>query len=100
MLEAQDLRQELQWDDYAALCAQLDKRFDGLAMHLKNRGMNEQDIRLCVLVLLGLSHKEVADLINCSPKSVGKLKDLTARKLGVSGGELAQRLHQPLTPNP
>ena len=100
VLDAQDLRKELQWDDYAALCAQLDKRFDGLAMHLKNRGMNEQDIRLCVLVLLGLSYKEVADLINCSPKSVGKLKDLTARKLGVSGGELAQRLHQPLTPNP
>lgn len=90
--DAQDLRQELQWDDYAALCVQLDKRFDGLAMHLARQGLNEQDIRLCTLVLLGLSHKEVAELLNCSPKSIGKFKDLTARKLGVSGGELAEHL--------
>jgi hypothetical protein len=31
-------------------------------------------------------------MLNCSPKSIGKLKDLTAKKLGVSGGQLQEKL--------
>jgi DNA-binding NarL/FixJ family response regulator len=59
-------------------------------------GLNEQDIRLCVLVLLGLSHKEIADMLNCSHKSIGKFKDLTAKKLGISGGQLQEILNSKL----
>lgn len=87
-----DMRQELAWDDFAALCQQIDKRFYGLAGILKAQDLNEQDIRICVLVLIGLSHKEIAEMLNCSPKSIGKLKDLTAKKLGVSGGQLQEKL--------
>ena len=90
--EAKDIRQELAWDDFAALCQQIDKRFHGLAETLKAQDLNEQDIRICVLVLIGLSHKEIAEILNCSPKSIGKLKDLTAKKLGVSGGQLQEKL--------
>lgn len=90
--EAKDLRQELFWADFAALCRQIDKRFYGLASTLKAQELNEQDIRICVLVLIGLSYKEIAEVLNCSPKSVGKLKDLTAKKLGVSGGQLQEKL--------
>jgi len=90
--EAKDIRQELAWDDFAALCQQMDKRFHGLAGTLKAQDLNEQDIRICVLVLIGLSHKEIAEMLNCSPKSIGKLKDLTAKKLGVSGGQLQEKL--------
>ena len=91
---ATDMRQELEWDDLAALCRQMDKRFHGLASRLQAQGLNEQDIRICILVLIGLSHKEIADMLNCSPKSIGKLKDLTARKLGVSGGQLQDKLQK------
>jgi len=56
--------------------------------------LNEQDIRICILVLIGLSHKEIAEMLNCSPKSIGKLKDVTARKLGVSGGQLQTKLEK------
>ena len=90
--EAKDIRQELVWDDFAALCQQIDKRFHGLAGILKAQDLSEQDIRICVLVLIGLSHKEIAEMLNCSPKSIGKLKDLTAKKLGVSGGQLQDKL--------
>jgi len=90
--EAKDIRQELAWDDFTALCQQIDKRFHGLAETLKAQDLNEQDIRICVLVLIGLSHKEIAEMLNCSPKSIGKLKDLTAKKLGVSGGQLQEKL--------
>ena len=89
---AADMRQELEWEDFAALCRQMNKRFHGLANRLQEQGLNEQDIRICILVLIGLSHKEIADMLNCSPKSIGKLKDLTARKLGVSGGQLQEKL--------
>ena len=90
--EACDLRQELQWNDFDAFCRQTDKLFHGLAGALQDEGLNEQDIRMCVLVLIGLSHKEIASMLPCSTKSIGKLKDITARKLGVPGGQLKDRL--------
>lgn len=94
--EAPDLRAELAWDDYAELCRRIDKLFHGLIARLQNYEMNEQDIRICILVFLGLSHREIADMLNCSPKSIGKLKDITARKIGVSGGQLQDRLSESL----
>jgi len=91
---ASNLRQELAWDEYREICRRTDKLFNGLASRLQAEGLNEQDIRLCVLVLAGMSHKEIADMLNCSVKSIGKLKDLTARKLGVSGGQLQDKLQK------
>lgn len=85
-------QQEPAWDDYNVFCRTVDKHLNGLATHLQAFGLNEQDLRICILVMLGVSHKEMADRLNCSPKSVGKLKDLTARKLGVSGGQLQSKL--------
>lgn len=90
--ETEDLRSELEWIDFQSFCTQIDKRFNAFAAKLSAQGLNEQDIRICVLVLIGLSHKEIAEMLNCSPKSIGKLKDLTAKKLGVSGGQLQEKL--------
>ncbi|MBQ4395678.1 MAG: tetratricopeptide repeat protein [Paludibacteraceae bacterium] len=90
--ETEDLRQELAWTDFQSFCTQIDKRFNAFAAKLQEQGLNEQDIRICVLVLIGLSHKQIAEILNCSPKSIGKLKDLTAHKLGVSGGQLQEKL--------
>ena len=91
---ANNLRQELVWDEYREVCRRTDKLFHGLTSTLQAKGLNEQDIRLCILVLLGMSHKEIAEMLNCSAKSIGKLKDLTARKLGVSGGQLHDKLEK------
>ena len=92
--EMKNLRQELEWTDFQSFCTQIDKRFNAFAAKLSAQGLNEQDIRICVLVLIGLSHKETAEMLNCSPKSIGKLKDLTAHKLGVSGGQLQDKLYK------
>ena len=94
--ESKNLREELAWNDYTQFCLQTNKLFNGLASRLHTMGLNEQDIRLCVLVLLGLSHKEIADMLNCSHKSIGKFKDLTAKKLGISGGQLQEILNSKL----
>jgi len=90
--EAPDLRKEIAWDDYTELCRRTDKLFHGITSYLQQKGLNEQDVRICILVLLDLSHREIADMLNCSPKSIGKLKDITARKLSVSGGQLHHQL--------
>ena len=94
LFESEDIRQELEWNDFDALCREINKRFHGLAATLQAQDLNEQDIRICILVLIGLSHKEIAEMLNCSPKSIGKLKDVTARKLGVSGGQLQTKLEK------
>lgn len=94
LLESEDIRQELEWNDFDALCREINKRFHSLATTLQSFDLNEQDIRICILVLISLSHKEIAEMLNCSPKSIGKLKDLTARKLGVSGGQLQTKLEK------
>lgn len=90
--ESDNLKQELAWSDYNAFRHQTDKLFHGLATTLEQQRLNEQDIRICVLVLIGLSHRQIAATLPCSQKSIGKLKDLTARKLGVSGGQLREKL--------
>jgi len=90
--ESDSLKQELAWSDYNAFRHQTDKLFHSLATTLERQGLNEQDIRICVLVLIGLPHRQIAATLPCSQKSIGKLKDLTARKLGVSGGQLREKL--------
>ena len=92
--ESDDLRRELQWNDYDDFCYQTDKLFRGLATTLEQQGLNEQDIRICVLALIGLPLKQIAEMLPCSQKSIGKLKDVTARKLGVSGGQLNKKLEK------
>lgn len=95
--QATDLKAELHWQDYNAFCHQTDRLFHGLATGLVEQGLNEQDIRLCVLVMIGLPHKQIAEMLPCSPKSIGKLKDITAHKLGVSGGQLQKTLQAMIT---
>lgn len=92
--ESKNLREELAWTDFQSFCTQTDRIFNAFTGKLAAQGLNEQDIRICVLVLIGLSHKQIAEMLNCSPKSIGKLKDLTARKLGVSGGQLQDKLQK------
>ena len=92
--ETKNLQQELAWDNFTAFCTQTDRIFNAFTGKLSAQGLNEQDIRICVLVLIGLSHKQIAEMLNCSPKSIGKLKDLTAHKLGVSGGQLQDKLQK------
>lgn len=97
--DAEDIRLELSWGDYQALCIKTDRLFHGLAERLIKDGLNEQDIRICVLVLIGMSHKQIASMLPCSPKSIGKLKDITAHKLGVSGGQLRETLVRQVVDN-
>ena len=88
------IKTDLSWSNYNHLCATMNRRMYGLADKLIELGLNESDIRLCVLVMTNKKQREIAEILNYSPKSIGKMKDITAQKMGVNGGQLRDRLLQ------
>ena len=85
-----NLKEELSWNDYEALCGLINRRMYGFAEKLKSLGsLNEREIRLCILVLLGnLRDKEMADILCYSDKSIRSIKRLVAKKLGTTSKNL------------
>lgn len=85
-----NLKEELSWNDYDALCDIINRRMYGLAEKLKVLGsLNEREIRLCILVLIGnLRDKEMADILCYSNKSIRSIKRIVAKKLGTTSRNL------------
>ncbi len=54
--------------------------------------INERDVRLCVLILIDLSHAQIAQLMYVEENSVGKLKERAAKKLHTSRKNMRQTL--------
>ncbi|MBO4666376.1 MAG: hypothetical protein J5612_05830 [Paludibacteraceae bacterium] len=84
-----NLQNDLSWKDFDKLCALVNEHFFLLAGKLKQTAvLNETEIRLCILVLIGLSRIEIANTLPYALNSVGKLKDHTAKLLGTTGKNL------------
>ena len=80
---------ELKWSDFDAACSIIDSHFYLLATKLRQKAvLNETEIRLCILVLIGLNRSQIANTMPYALNSIGKLKDQTAKKLGTSGKNL------------
>lgn len=80
---------ELKWSDFDAACSIIDSHFYLLATKLRQKAvLNETEIRLCILVLIGLNRIQIANTMPYALNSIGKLKDQTAKKLGTSGKNL------------
>ena len=89
LAQAGDIRSELHWNSYEQMCSVINRLFYHLADRLwQTDGMGETDIRLCILVLIGFTHEEIADILPCSQKSVKTMKRRTAMKLGTNGRDL------------
>lgn len=82
------LRDELCWNDYPQFTAVCDQRLSGIVSKLKKRGLSEREIRICVLVLIGFSYAEMAQILFRAESGIGKDKYLIAKHLGVSVKEL------------
>ncbi|MBR4563239.1 MAG: hypothetical protein IKO26_02170, partial [Paludibacteraceae bacterium] len=90
-----NLKTELDWNHYDSMCTIVNSRLCGIADRLQAYpDITPNDIRLCVLVLLELSYDEIAYILNLSPKSIAKLKSLTAHKLGTTMKNLRNTLVQ------
>lgn len=92
--QSKKLRDELQLDDYGLFCAVCNERLGGIADKLEQRGLSEREIRICVLVLIGLSYAEIAEVLYRAESGIGKDKYVIAKRLGVSVKDLQDTLRQ------
>ena len=86
------MKTELCWNDYDAFCRACDERFFGLADKLTKRELSEREIRLCLLVLIGFSYAEMADILHRAQNGIGKDKYTIAKKLNVTVKDLQATL--------
>ena len=88
-----NLTGDLCWSDYDKMCTIANQQFFLFASKLKETNvLNETEIRLCILVLIGLKRQEISAILPYALSSVGKLKDNTAKKLGTTGKNLREYL--------
>ena len=66
----------------------------GIADKLDRRGLTEREIRICVLVLIGLSYTEIAAVLYRAESGIGKDKYLIAKRLGVRTKDLQHTLRE------
>ena len=84
-----NLEHEIHWNDYQTMCDFIDLKFDHIITKLQTiTTLKELDVRLCVLVLIGLQSKAIAEMMHYSPKSIGRIKENVANKLGIHGSQL------------
>jgi hypothetical protein len=89
----EQLTTELAWSDFNAMCDVVDTELYLLASKLQQKQvLNETEIRLCVLVLIGLSRVQISNTLPYAQNSIGKLKDHTAKLLGTTGKNLHEYL--------
>ncbi len=87
-----DLRKELNWNNYQQFRLICNLRLSGIVDKLERRGLSEREIRICVLVLIGLSYAQMAEVLIRAENGIGKDKYLVAKHLGVSVKDLQDTL--------
>ena len=86
------LRTELNWFDYNRFCETCNSRLNGIADKLTQRGLTEREVRICVLVMIGLSYAEIAEILYRAESGIGKDKYTIAKRLGVRVKDLQNTL--------
>ena len=86
-------RKDVSWKDFDKMCSVIDNHFFLLTANLRHlQVLNEQEIRLCVLVLFDFNRNQIADLLPYAKNGVGKFKYRVAQKLGTEGKNLRKYL--------
>ena len=79
----------LNWNNFEQMCLLVDQNFNMLAFKLRDKHvLNETEIRLCILVFIGLNRAQISLTLPYARSSIGKLKDHTAKQLGTTGKNL------------
>lgn len=88
-----NLERELCWNDYDRMCEIVNGQLAFLAGKLQQtQKLNEKEIRLCILVAIGVSYKKMAEMLPYALSGLSKFKYTTAQKLDVSVKDLRQKL--------
>jgi len=88
--QTENFQEILHWNNFQQLCEVINQHFFFLADKLKRFSvLNEQELRLCFLVLIGqFSDKQMADILNYSSKSIRTIKRNTAIKMNTTSKNL------------
>jgi hypothetical protein len=91
--QSSTFRKDVSWKDFDKMCSVIDNHFFLLTANLRHlQVLNEQEIRLCVLVLFDFNRNQIADLLPYAKNGVGKFKYRVAQKLGTEGKNLRKYL--------
>lgn len=86
-----DLYKELCWKDYDRMCDIINTNFFKLATKLKKYyNLSDQEIRLCILVLLEQSQETISQMLNYSSNGIGKFKYRVSKKMGTTNKKLRE----------
>ena len=87
-----NLREDLHLNNYAQFCAICNANLNGIADKLEQKGLSEREIRISVLILIGFTYAEIAEILFRAESGIGKDKYIIAKRLGVSVKELHKTL--------
>ena len=82
------------WRDWMRLRRETDLCLNSFFLQLETAcpGLDEQEMRLCLLTLLGCPYHDIATRLNKSPESISKMKQRLAIKIGTSPKEMKRYL--------
>ena len=84
-----NLKTELHWNNYDKMREQVDGIFENFTQFiLQDYPLNETEVRLCVLIVIDFSQKQIAKLLPCAESSVKTIKRRTAQKCHTDGKNL------------
>ncbi len=83
-----DIKREIYWNDYEMMCNKINECFFSLITKLNRYNLSEQEVKLCILVLLKFEYDKIADLLSYSQSGIGKFKYRIAKKLGTTNSQM------------
>ena len=83
-LSDKQLEDTIYWKDYNSLCHFMNGHMNGVISKLLqvNPQLTEQNIRLCIVTIIGCSYIRSAEMLRLSKSSISKSKQIVADKLG------------------
>ena len=91
---SENLQKDLCWKDFDKMCDVANQNFFFIVRKLQqSNNLSEREIRLCVLILIGISSsKQLADLLYYAESGIRNFKNRTAKKLDANSTNLRDKL--------
>ena len=88
------LIKQLKWNNYESMCSIVNSRMYGFIdkLILICPSLKEREMRMCVLILIGINNPRCAEILPYAPSGIRKYKSVLAKKVGVSGTDMRSDL--------
>lgn len=81
------------WQDYKKLRESANSHFNNMCYQLEDTyHLSEQEIKICLMVLLEYTNKQMAEILLVQPNTISKAKNKIAKQLNTSSAELRTSL--------